>query len=136
MSKTIQDQKSINQVCEDQRIVWNGDSDWLLSLKVLDCTLCYAYIIFAEEEDSDLGGDEDLSGVENLSRVDYLKQLKQNDPEFYATMMQSSEVLDMHSSDSEEEGEGDEEENDEEQEDTEKEGGTLKPSDKKEVTVI
>lgn len=94
-------------------------------------------MVFAEEEDDDLGGDEDQSGVGKLSQEEYLKQLKQNDPEFYATMMESSEVLDMHSSDSEEELEGDEEEeNGEEQDILEGEGGALEDPDKKKVTVI
>lgn len=107
---------------------------WPAVPEVLDCTFCYVCNVFPEEEDSDVGEDEDEdedADVGKLSQEEYLKKLKQCDPEFYATMMQSSEVLDMHSSDSEEELEGDEEEDD-----PEREGGELEPPYATKVTVI
>ena len=54
-----------------------------------------------------------MADASNMSQKEYLKKLKETDPEFYKTMMQSSEVLDMKSSDEEEESENEEEEENE-----------------------
>lgn len=59
-----------------------------------------------------------------MSRKEYLAKLKKNDPEFYATMMQSSDIMDLDSS-----GEEDSEEDEEE----ERGGAVFQPPDKLEV---
>ena len=51
----------------------------------------------------ELDNEDNLADVGKLSRDEYLQQLKKSDPQFYPTMMQSSDVMDLMSS-SEEEG--------------------------------
>ena len=62
-----------------------------------------------------------------MSRKDYLEKLKQNDPEFYATMMESTDVMDLNSS-----GEEDSDE-EEEEEDQERGGAIFQPPSQLEV---
>lgn len=66
------------------------------------------------DNDLDFEEDEDLAGVGKMNRREYLEKLKKNDPEFYATMMASSDIMDMNSSGEEEEEDDDEEEDDQE----------------------
>ncbi|KAK4303489.1 hypothetical protein Pmani_024498 [Petrolisthes manimaculis] len=89
-----------------------------------------------EEEDDDFGEENYLAGKGRLSQEEYLKHLKQTDPEFYATMMESRDILDMHSSGSENEMEGSEKEDDEgddEEYDPERGGAVLELPDKLEA---
>lgn len=80
-----------------------------------------------DNDDLDFEEDEDLAGVGNMSRKEYLEKLKKNDPDFYATMMQSSDVMDLNSS-----GEDDSEEEDEDDEE-ERGGAVFQPPEKLEV---
>ncbi|KAG0716011.1 Nucleolar complex protein 2 [Chionoecetes opilio] len=78
--------------------------------------------------------DEDLAGVGKLSRKKYLEQLKKSDPEFYATMMDSTDLMDMNSSgEEEEEEEESEEEEEDEEEDAERGGAIFQPPSQLEV---
>ncbi|XP_050737125.1 nucleolar complex protein 2 homolog [Eriocheir sinensis] len=51
-----------------------------------------------DNDDLDFEEDEDLAGVGTMSRNQYLEKLKKSDPDFYATMMQSSDLMDLNSS--------------------------------------
>lgn len=78
-----------------------------------------------DNDDLDFEEDEDLAGVGKMSRKEYLENLKKNDPEFYATMMESSDVMDLNSSG--------EEDTDEEEEDQERGGAIFQPPSELEV---
>ncbi|MPC17800.1 Nucleolar complex protein 2 [Portunus trituberculatus] len=85
--------------------------------------------MLTDNDDLDFEEDEDLAGVGKMSRKQYLEKLKKNDPEFYATMMESTDVMDLNSS-----GEEDsEEEEEEEEEDKERGGAIFQPPSKLEV---
>ncbi|XP_045619888.2 nucleolar complex protein 2 homolog isoform X2 [Procambarus clarkii] len=77
------------------------------------------------DDEMDFDEGEDLSGVGNMTRKEYLEKLKKNDPEFYAAMMQSADVMGLQSSD-------EEDENDDE-EDPEKGGSVFQPPAKLEI---
>ncbi|KAG7153729.1 nucleolar complex protein 2 homolog [Homarus americanus] len=85
-----------------------------------------------EDDDLDFEDDEDLSSVTKLNRKDYLETLKKNDPHFYDMMMQSSDVMDLRSSDEEDETNILEEESSDE-EDPERGGAIFQPPTKLEV---
>uniref|UniRef100_A0A0P4WBG0 Uncharacterized protein n=1 Tax=Scylla olivacea TaxID=85551 RepID=A0A0P4WBG0_SCYOL len=78
-----------------------------------------------DNDDLDFEEDEDLAGVGKMSRKEYLEKLKKSDPEFYATMMESSDVMDLNSSG--------EEDSEEEEEDQERGGAVFQPPSKLEV---
>lgn len=82
-----------------------------------------------DDDDEDIDEDEDISDVANMSRKEYLEKLKKNDPEFYSMVMQSSDVMALHSSD--EENDLLEEESDDD--DPEKGGKVFQPPSKLEV---
>nr|XP_045619888.1 nucleolar complex protein 2 homolog isoform X2 [Procambarus clarkii] len=77
------------------------------------------------DDEMDFDEGEDLSGVGNMTRKEYLEKLKKNDPEFYAAMMQSADVMGLQSTD-------EEDENDDE-EDPEKGGSVFQPPAKLEI---
>lgn len=85
--------------------------------------LSHHYNIFwtSDNDDLDFEEDEDLAGVGNMSRKQYLEKLKKSDPEFYATMMQSSDLMDLNSS------------GEDESEEEERGGAIFEPPDKLEV---
>ncbi|XP_047472777.1 nucleolar complex protein 2 homolog [Penaeus chinensis] len=65
------------------------------------------------EEDLEEEEDEEMAQSTKMSQKEYLNKLKKSDPDFYQTMMQSSEVMDMQSSgDEEEDSDAGEEEED------------------------
>ncbi|XP_042867522.1 nucleolar complex protein 2 homolog [Penaeus japonicus] len=73
-----------------------------------------------DEELEDEEDEEELAHSTKMSQKEYLNKLKKSDPDFYQTMMQSAEVMDMQSSGDEEEGSDDEEEEEEEEKEQEK----------------
>lgn len=88
--------------------------------------------LITDNDDLDFEEDEDLAGVGSMNRKDYLEKLKKNDPEFYATMMQSSDIMDLNSSGDEEDSEEEKDEDEEE----ERGGAIFQPPEKLEVWTI
>ncbi|XP_071520446.1 LOW QUALITY PROTEIN: nucleolar complex protein 2 homolog [Panulirus ornatus] len=88
-----------------------------------------------DDEDNDFEEDKELAGAGGLNRKEYLEKLKKTDPDFYAAIMQSSEVMDQYSSDEEDENDIDKEESSsgEEEEDPQRGGAVFQPPAKLEV---
>ncbi|KAK7019794.1 Nucleolar complex protein 2 [Halocaridina rubra] len=65
-------------------------------------------------DDDSFDDDEEFASASKMSREEYLEKLKETDPEFYATLMQSSDLMDTKSSDEEEDDDDIESEEEEE----------------------